>query len=176
MEEIMKRHPGPWVVFGSSYGGPIAAVLAARNPQKVVSLLLTSPSLAPGQEYVYPISHTIKRPAFGWIFPTILRVATAEKLSHTTQLHSIEHYYGQITQPVTYLYGGQDKLIYPINAAYAKEHFCQAQLKQICLQERPHFFTFSEQPLITQELLNLLPTTKPAEAQPVEARHDNLGK
>jgi len=172
LEEILKRHPGPWVVFGSSFGGPIAAVLAARNPDLVSSLLLTSPALAPGKEKIYRISYTIKLPAFGWMFPKIFRVANAEKLSHESQLRSIEHYYGKIVQPVTYIYGGKDDLIYTVNASYAKEMFNQAHLKQICLVERPHFFTFTEQGLITRELVGLLDYARPPKNRLEEARRE----
>lgn len=160
LEEVLKRHPGPWVVFGSSFGGPIAAVLAARNPDRVRSVLLTSPALAPGQEKIYGISYYIRRPAFGWFFPTIFRVANAEKLSHASQLRSVEPYYAQVTQPVTYLYGGQDVLVYPSNAAYARTVFTGTDIRLICLEDRPHFFTFSEHTRITQELLALADTAQ----------------
>lgn len=160
LEEVLKRHPGPWVVFGSSFGGPIASVLAARNPDRVKSLLLTSPALAPGEEKIYGISYYIRRPAFGWFFPTIFRVANAEKLSHASQLRSVEPYYAQVKQPVTYLYGGQDVLVYPTNAAYAQRQFTGTQIRLIRLDDRPHFFTFSEQPRITQELLALADTAQ----------------
>jgi len=175
LEEIIKRHPGPWVVFGSSFGGPIAAVLAARNPDRVASLLLTSPALAPGKEKIYSISYTIRKPAFGWLFPRIFRVANAEKLSHKHQLESIEHYYGKIVQPVTYLYGAKDELIYTDNAAYAREHFAQAKMRQLCLQNRPHFFTFTEQGLITRELVALLDYARPAANRQEEARRVEAG-
>jgi pimeloyl-ACP methyl ester carboxylesterase len=175
LEEIIKRHPGPWVVFGSSFGGPIAAVLAARNPDRVSSVLLTSPALAPGKEKTYAISHTIKLPAFGWMFPRIFRVANAEKLSHESQLRSIEHYYGKIVQPVTYIYGAQDELIYTENAAYARDRFSQAKMKQICLNERPHFFTFTEQGLITHELVALLDYARPPKSRLEEARREEAG-
>lgn len=165
LEEVLKRHSGPWVIFGSSFGGPIAAVLAARNPDRVRSVLLTSPALAPGQEKIYGISYYIRKPAFGWFFPTIFRVANAEKLSHASQLRSVESYYAKVTQPVTYLYGGQDVLVYPSNAAYARKTFAGTDIRLICLEERPHFFTFSEQARITQELLALADTAQPTLAR-----------
>ncbi len=152
MISILDRHPGPWVVFGSSYGGPIAAVLAARRPDKVRAMLLTSPSLAPGEEKIYPISYTVRRKALGWFFPAIFRVANAEKLSHKNALAEAVPYYAQVLAPVTYIHGGQDSLIYPSNAAFAKKTFTGTTIKFIRLENRPHFFTYTEQPLIEREL------------------------
>jgi pimeloyl-ACP methyl ester carboxylesterase len=161
MLRVLERHPGPWVVFGSSYGGPIAAVLAALAPERVSAVMLTSPALAPGQERIYGISYYIRYPALGWFFPTIFRMANEEKLSHKSQLQRIAPYYAKITQPVTYMYGGQDELIYTTTVRYAQEKFIATKIRRICLQDRPHFFTFSEQGLITRELTRLLNKTTP---------------
>lgn len=171
-ESIMRRHPGRWIVFGSSYGGPIASVVTARNVDKVKALLLTSPAIAPGHEKTYDISYMIMKPAFGWMFPVIFKVASAEKLSHYNQLCSIEALYPQITQPVTYIHGGQDGLIYPVNATYAKAVFSNAHLKMITLPHRPHFFTFTEQGLITRELVALLDYARPPRSRLEEARRE----
>ena len=155
---MLKRHAGPWLVFGSSYGGPIGCVLAAKEPKKVKAILLTSPALAPGRERIYGISYIVRMPAFGWLFPTIFRVANAEKLSHANQLRLAAPYYRKVAQPITYIHGSEDALIWPSNASYADSAFSATCIKRITLQGRPHFFTFSEQPLIVAELLALLAT------------------
>ena len=153
---IIHAHPGPWVLFGSSYGGPLATIIAANHPNRVRGILLTSPALAPGLERVYPISHFIKRPAFGWFFPSIFRVANAEKLSHKHQLDVIAPYYAQVRQPITYLYGTDDKLVYPANADYARTAFTQSPLRIVPLKGRPHFFTYTDRVTITSELMKLV--------------------
>lgn len=168
---VLDKHPGPWVVFGSSYGGPIAAVLAARRPDKIKAMLLTSPSLAPGEEKIYKISYLVRRKSIGWIAPTIFRVANAEKLSHRNALLEAVSFYPQIRVPVTYIHGGQDSLIYPSNADFARRTFSGTEVRFIRLANRPHFFTYSEQGLITSELAKLIagiaPTSQP---QPEQAR------
>ena len=155
LEPVLARHPGRWIIFGSSYGGPIGCVLAARRLADVAAVLLTSPSLAPGRERIYPISYWIKQPAFGWFFPVIFRMANAEKLSHAHQLRLAAPYYGQVRQPITYIHGSEDALIWPSNATYADSTFVATHIHRITLQGRPHFFTFSEQGLIVKELLRL---------------------
>ena len=161
IEEVLRRHPGHWVIQGSSYGGPIAALLAARNPDKIMGVLLTSPALAPGEEKTYKISYIINKKALGWAFPAIFRVANEEKLSHKNALKRIVTSYKDIVQPVTYIYGGQDGLVYNSNATYAEQHFTGTKIKFIKLNDRPHFFTFAEQGLITKELVSLLDLTQP---------------
>ena len=156
MLQILDRHAGKWVVWGTSYGGPVACVMAAKRPS-IVSLLLTSPSLAPGQEQIYGISYVIRRAAFGWFFPRIFRSANVEKLAHAASLRTITPFYSRIRTPITYMYGDKDVLIYNSNAAFARAKMPLAPIKFIKLVGRPHFFTFSDQDWIRRELLALLP-------------------
>jgi pimeloyl-ACP methyl ester carboxylesterase len=156
MLKILDRHPGTWVLWGTSYGGPVACVMAAKR-QSIASMLLSSPSLAPGEEKIYSISYAIQNPAFSWFFPRIFRSANVEKLAHAASLRSIQSFYPQIQTPTTYMYGDKDLLIYNSNAAFAQVHMPLAPIKFIKLVGRPHFFTFSDQDWIRRELLALNP-------------------
>jgi pimeloyl-ACP methyl ester carboxylesterase len=47
LEPIFSQHDS-WIIIGSSYGGLMAAVIAARYPTKVVRMVLLAPALVPG--------------------------------------------------------------------------------------------------------------------------------
>jgi pimeloyl-ACP methyl ester carboxylesterase len=83
-------------VMGYSYGGSVAATLAAIDNKKVKHLVLVSASLEPGKEKTYKISHVIKTKVFGPLCPKVYRSANKEKLSHHAALSNVTGMYPDI--------------------------------------------------------------------------------
>lgn len=149
------------VLAASSYGGSVVAKLAMDNPDAVSGILFISSSLAPGQEYTYPISYVIDSPWFSWFFPTILRVANDEKLHHRKALEDIQDGWDRIRSRIILLHGNADQLIYFSNAEYARERLVNAlSFKLIPVDGIGHTLMFDRPELIRQSLLELI--KKPA--------------
>lgn len=149
------------VLAASSYGGSVVAKLAMDNPDIVSGILFISSSLAPGQEYTYPISYVIDSPWFGWFFPTILRVANDEKLHHQEALEDIQDGWERIRSRIILLHGNADQLIYFSNAEYARERLVNAlSFKLISVEGIGHTLMLDRPELIRQSLLELI--KKPA--------------
>lgn len=149
------------VLAASSYGGSVVAKLAMDNSDAVSGILFISSSLAPGQEYTYPISYVIDSPWFGWFFPTILRVANDEKLHHHKALEDIQDGWERIRSRIILLHGNADQLIYFSNAEYAKERLVNAlSFKLVSVEGIGHTLMYDRPELIRQSLLELI--KKPA--------------
>lgn len=145
----------------SSYGGAVIAKLAMDNPDKVGGILFISSSLAPGEEYTYPISYVIDSPWFGWFFPTILRVANDEKLHHRQALEDIQGGWDRIKARIIMLHGNADELIYFSNAEFARKHLVNAlSFKLIPVEGIGHTLMWDRPELIKQSLLDLLKKPK----------------
>lgn len=145
----------------SSYGGAVIAKLAMDNPDKVSGVLFIASSLAPGEEYTYPISYVIDSPWFGWFFPTILRVANDEKLHHRQALEDIKGGWGRIKARIIMLHGNADQLIYFSNAEFARKHLVNAlSFTLIPVDGIGHTLMWDRPELIKQSLLDLLKKPK----------------
>ncbi len=145
------------VLAASSYGGSVVAKLAMDNPDAVSGILFISSSLAPGQEYTYPISYVIDSPWFSWFFPTILRVANDEKLNHRKALEDIQDGWERIRSRIILLHGKADELIYFSNAEYARKHLINAaSLRLVPVDGLGHTLMFDRPELIRNSLLELI--------------------
>jgi pimeloyl-ACP methyl ester carboxylesterase len=109
---------GPVVLYGSSYGGSVAAKLAMDHSDQLRALLLQSASVQPYAERTPKIARWIHSP-LGFVFPKWARVATREKYAHSESLEAIQDGWERIKCPVWILHGVMDNLIYPSNAEYA---------------------------------------------------------
>lgn len=145
----------------SSYGGSVVAKLAMDNPDEVPGILFISSSLAPGEEYTYPISYVIDSPWFSWFFPTILRVANDEKLHHREALEAIQGGWDNIRSRIIMLHGTADQLIYFSNAEFAQKHLVNASsFKLITVEGLGHTLMWDRTDLIKKSLLDLLKKPK----------------
>ena len=147
----------PIILVGSSYGGPVVARLAMMHPELVHHLVFISASVAPGREKTYGVSHWMKRPWLGWMFPKVLRMATTEKLNHERALREIEGDWSKIKAQVTIFHGTADRLIYPDNATYARERLCNAEKVDVCFVEAiGHTIVFDRPHLVKENLLEVI--------------------
>ena len=140
------------IIFGSSYGGPVAAQLAMNLPNRFSQLVLLSSSLQPHKEKTYWISYAMVLPVLKHLFPTTLRMASEEKLSHHQQLKTINNWQ-KIKTEVLIIHGNKDDLIYYDNALYAKTQVKNAKkVKFITMNGKGHAIIFS-QPAFLKTLL-----------------------
>lgn len=108
------------LVLGTSYGGTVAARLLMDYPGSFNSAMLVSSSLAPEEEYTYPISYFMDK--VPWLFPDFLMVANDEKLSHSEQLRAMIPKWKNISDPLFFMHSTTDDLVYPANVDFALAH------------------------------------------------------
>lgn len=145
------------ILHGSSYGGTVAARIAMDYPDLIDGLLLQSASVAPGEEKTYDISYYTTHWATEWIVPGALKVANHEKLSHRLQLEKMRPLWQRIVVPTIILHGAMDKLIYPINAEYARQMLTRARsVDMIMVKQSAHDLLWTRRDLLVAALLKLL--------------------
>lgn len=146
-----------FVVFGFSFGGPVAATIAGIDTARVKKLILVSTPLQPGQEKIYSISYFIRIPIFKILFAKPVQVANDEKLSHHMALKTILPQIQNIRANVLILHGLQDGLIYVENVKFGKENMKNAiSLKHLCIAGDHHAFIWRNESLLKKTVLNFI--------------------
>ncbi len=142
----------PYHVFGYSFGGPVAAAMAALDPQHVSSLMLLSAAIAPGEERIYKISYTIDDRKWRWLFPRVLRISNEEKLSHKAALKTLAPILGKIRCPVFIVHGDEDEMVYYSNLVYDKRMIPGAD-QTFTIKGGTHSILWTEQGEIKKQML-----------------------
>ncbi len=149
------------IVHGSSYGGTVSARLAMDYPDLVDGMLLQSSSNKPDAEATYWISYPTSHWSLRWLIPGALRVANAEKLSHSIQLKQMAEGWKRITSAVIILHGLNDRLILPENARYAHTRLINAAFLKIKMAAGSrHDLLWTQRELLIGSLKELLAVTK----------------
>ncbi len=152
-----RPHHSKIILHGSSYGGTVAARIAMDYPDLVDGLLLQSASVAPGEEKTYDITYYTTHWSTEWFVPGALKVANHEKLSHKTELEKMRPFWRRIKVPTIILHGAMDKLIYPMNAAYARQMLTHARsVDLIMVKQSAHDLLWTRRDLLIASLLKLL--------------------
>lgn len=152
-----RPHHSKIILHGSSYGGTVAARIAMDYPDLIDGLLLQSASVAPGEEKTYDISYYTTHWATEWFVPGALKVANHEKLSHKNELEQMRPLWRRITSPTIILHGAMDKLIYPVNAEYARQMLKHARsVDLIMVKKSAHDLLWTRRDLLIASLLQLL--------------------
>lgn len=141
------------ILLGSSYGGPVAAQIAMRCPDKVAHLILLSASVKPAAEKTYGISHLMVAPLIKHIFPAIFRMSSEEKFSHATELAGLKNW-NSIKSPTSIIHGDKDRLVYFSNAEFLKEKIPDSKL--YVMKNKGHALMFTDADYIKALLWNVL--------------------
>ncbi len=147
-------------VFGTSYGGSVASRLLMDYPEFLDGAVLMSSSMAPGEEYIYPISYFIEK--YPWLFPELLVVANKEKLSHFSELKKMEPLWSKIVTPILFIHSTADDLIYPANIPFVLERLNQkVPFDTIWVKDGEHSLYWSDREMAKSKLNQFIDSFKP---------------
>lgn len=115
------------ITIGSSYGGPLAARIAAINT-RVKGVIMISPAIDPNQEQKIWASRLTQWWLTRWLVPRGYRVAGDEKTIHATEMATIDGEWDKVTVPVMHIHGDIDDLVPYTNVNYTREKFSNIQI------------------------------------------------
>jgi pimeloyl-ACP methyl ester carboxylesterase len=160
LDSLNKSHH-PIIILGSSYGASIACRLAMDHPELVDGLVLTGPSLAPGQEKYFWFTNIIEWGAIRWFIPRLFRSANTEKVQHRKELEKMLPYWKNIRVPVAYLQGEKDEIIDTSNASFARRQLVNVPWLDIhFIKNRYHRLAQFEWPAIRECILKVYAQVK----------------
>jgi pimeloyl-ACP methyl ester carboxylesterase len=134
----------PSLLLGHSLGGPVAALAAARHPERVRALILLAASLDPALEVVHPLQRVGDWAPIRALLPRTIRNANAELLDLKPQLEALRAELPLISCPVLIVHGTRDDLVPFSNTAYAAANLTGACLVEtIVLEGADHFLPWN---------------------------------
>lgn len=144
------------MLVGHSYGGPILAKLAADYQGKIKAGLMIAPVNDPVSEPVKWYAYLCDLPILRSILPSFIQVATAEKMSHKTELHKMIADWSKIAIPIVHYHGGKDRLApYEENIAFSKKHIKPDYLEVITNESHDHLVIWNQIDVILDLIISL---------------------
>jgi pimeloyl-ACP methyl ester carboxylesterase len=154
--DSLNKAKHPIIVMGGSYGSSVACRLAMDHPELVDGLVLTGPSLAPGEETYFWFTYIIENPLIRWFIPRLFKSANTEKVHHKAELEKMLPYWKNIHIPVAYMQGELDEIIDTSNASFARRHLVNATYLDIQLiKNRHHRLAQFEWPAIRESVMKV---------------------
>lgn len=160
-------------LLGRSYGAPIAAYLAIKNPDRYEKLVMVSPVIDPDKEKFYWFSDIGRSPLVQWALPDLLNVATKEKFSHQREMRKLLPEWDKLSIPTCVLVGEEDNVADTANYSFAKKHLVNCPAIFIKLKQTGHQIT-RQQPGLIRELLLEVPHDDVAYLISDELRRGNM--
>jgi pimeloyl-ACP methyl ester carboxylesterase len=154
-ERIHRVHQ-PVIIVAGSYGVSIACRLVMDYPKIIQGLILVAPSLGPGLEKMYWITPLMAKGFLSRLVSKEYRSASIEKMHHKKQLETMLPLWYKIDIPVFYLQSEGDNVVYPSNAAFAKQHLVNVPFLKIHLfKGRKHNIDSKHHIAIRDKILEL---------------------
>lgn len=133
------------ITIGSSYGGPLAARVAAIN-SRVKGVIMVSPAIDPDQEQDVWGSRLTQWWGTRWLVPRGYRVAGDEKTIHAVEMAKIDPEWNRVKVPVIHIHGNADDLVPYTNINYSKKKF--TSLEVITIPNKGHEIAWAHPELI----------------------------
>lgn len=153
------RLPPPkkkYVLVGHSYGGPVAARIAALKESKITHLVLLAAALDPEKEELKWYNRIADTKIARLLLPSSLIVSNEEMIPMKRQLKDIESDWKMIRSATYIVQGGKDTLVDPENTEFVRRLFPKGSVKEeILLPNGDHFLPWNSFPLIKRILLDI---------------------
>ena len=139
------------VVVGHSLGGAVAAMVAARNPQRVRALVLLAASLDPAQEAIHPMQYVARTWPVASLLPRALRNANEELMVLKSELLALQALLPLVTAPTIIVHGTRDDLVPFANVAYMQSHLQGSScVKTVVLDGQNHFLPWNSETTVRE--------------------------
>ncbi|MES1217850.1 MAG: alpha/beta hydrolase [Bacteroidota bacterium] len=140
-------------ILGASYGAPIAAAFAMKNPDLVKELFLLSPVIDPSKEKIFWFTYMCKLSFINMWLEQSLNVATEEKFDHRSELKKLKPNWKNITCKTYVVMGKKDWIADPLNFEFAQKMLTNADGAEFYLIENSGHAVMQTRPDLIKKLL-----------------------
>lgn len=141
------------VIYGNSYGAPIALKIAADHPNEFYHLVLTAGALDPDNEKFWWFHKYARGLMVRLSMPRFINSATDEKFAHVAELKKIQDSWSRLQMPVTVLQGTKDWIVPVENFEFARQQLQSKQAEFILIEGAGHLIRRSHPEVIKEVLM-----------------------
>lgn len=141
------------VVYGNSYGAPIALKIAADHPGEFNHLVLTAGALDPDKEKFWWFHKYSRGLIVRLSMPRFINSATDEKFAHVEALRKIQDSWAKLQMPVTVLQGTKDAIVPVENFEFARQQLKSKEAEFILIDGAGHLIRRSHPEVIKEVLM-----------------------
>ncbi|MEM7184241.1 MAG: alpha/beta hydrolase [Spirochaetota bacterium] len=156
----------PVLVVGHSFGGCIAATLAALYPDRVAGMLQVAGLLNPYGQETRLVQYVVYLPPFRWTFKQYLFNSNAERMDLGDELKWLEPKLAHIKIPVTIFHAKNDRSVAFHNVSYMKKRLGSKDITLKIYSGDDHFLPWSQEPDIRTAIKRLSSKVHPKLEQP----------
>lgn len=143
------------VLYGNSYGAPIALKAAVLYPNEFYHLVMVAGALDPDNEKFWWF-HRYSRGLFVRLsMPRFINTATDEKFAHAQELQKLMNDWSRLQIPVTVLQGTNDRIVPVENLDFARRQLQGKQADFILIEGAGHLLRRSHPQVIKDVLLKV---------------------
>jgi pimeloyl-ACP methyl ester carboxylesterase len=151
----LNRSHATGVLYGTSYGAPIAARMASMYPTEFNHLVMVGGAIDPDNEKFWWFHKYSRGPIVRLILPRFMNSATDEKFAHIEELKKLLPRWREIRIPVTVMQGSSDNIVPVANFDFAKRQFKGKAAEFIMIPGAGHLIRRSHPQLIKDVLIRL---------------------
>jgi len=151
----LNRSHAKGILYGTSYGAPIAAEMALLYPNQFTHLVMVGGAIDPDNEKFWWFHKFARGTVVRLFLPRFINTATDEKFAHVDELKKLLPRWKEINLPVTVLQGSEDEIVPVANFQFAKKEFEGKQAEFILVPGSGHLVRRSHPEVIKRVLLKL---------------------
>lgn len=167
LKPILEKHKNHQrvILVGHSLGGPVIARVAMDYPELVDNLIIVAGSIDPDLEPYEWYRAPLATPFLRWMLPRSMRASNDEIYYLKPELQEMLPLWSKIKAPTIVIQGGNDNLVAPGNAEFAKRMITNAPVELVIDEKMNHFVPWTHPHLIRDAILKLI-VEQPATALP----------
>ena len=143
------------VIFGTSYGAPIALKMAIKHPDEFYHLVMVAGALDPENEKFWWFHPYLQSLLVRLSLPRFINTATEEKFAHIKELELLLPEWPKLNIPVSVIQGDKDRIVPTVNFEFAKNHLKNKQAEFIFVSGAGHLVRRSHPQVIKDVLLRV---------------------
>lgn len=151
-----ERITEPVVVFGHSYGGPVALQFANDYPKQTQALVLVASPADPTLEKPLWYNKFASWKIIRWMIPKTLRFSNDEIMPLGPELNKLKNVWTNDTLAISLVHGGKDNLVPFKHTEFVEKQVSRQNLSTYYDSQADHFILWTDQELMRKVLLDLV--------------------
>ena len=158
LEMLKDKYVGHKIyLVGHSYGAPVILQTAMDYPEKVAGLVWLGGVVQTAWKAHAWWRKPMNYPPIKWLVPSSMVVSNKEIINLEADLEKIKDRWGEVTCPVVMIQGSEDWLAEASNTEYADSMLVESKDKKVIMvEDKSHFFYFSEPHYVVDALVGFL--------------------